>query len=336
MNHMNDLGIAVVIPCYRVTNTMLEVIARIGPEVGAIYVVDDACPEKIGDLIEREVHDQRVHVIRRERNGGVGAATLTGMSAAAAAGARVLVKIDGDGQMNPALIASFVAPILDGRADYTKGNRFFSPKFVRGMPVVRIIGNGVLSFMTKLSSGYWTIFDPTNGFVAIHAEVFSLLPRDKLAPRYFFESDLLFRLNLLRAHVVDIPLQAIYGNEVSNLRVWQVIVPFAWRHLRNFVKRVVYSYFIRDFSIASLYLAFGVPLFLFGAAYGAYEWIAHARAGVIASAGTVMLAALPVMTGFQLVLSFLAYDVASVPRSALHPLLSSDGRSRHRPDNTEA
>ena len=207
--------IAVVIPCYRVKDQILGVLARIGPEAAAIYVVDDACPEKTGDFVEREVRDARVRVIRREHNGGVGAATLTGMSAAAEAGADILVKIDGDGQMDPSHIAGFVAPISDGRADYTKGNRFYSPEFLQGMPRIRIFGNGVLSLMNKLSSGYWTVFDPTNGFVAIHAAVFSALPREKLASRYFFESDLLFRLNLLRASVLDIPLRATYGDETQ-------------------------------------------------------------------------------------------------------------------------
>lgn len=327
MTSENPPKIAVVIPCYRVKRQILGVLARIGPEVDAIYVVDDACPEATADLVEREVQDKRVQVIRCERNGGVGAATLIGMSAATAAGATVLVKIDGDGQMDTALIASVVAPILDGRADYTKGNRFYSPEFVQGMPAIRILGNGILSFMTKMSSGYWTTFDPTNGFIAIHAAIFSALPLHKLASRFFFESDLLFRLNLLRANVIDIPMPAAYGDENSNLNIGRVILPFIWGHLRNCVKRITYSYFIRDFSIASIYLSFGIPLFLFGVVYGAEQWIVHALSGTIATAGTVMVAALPVITGFQLILSFLAYDIASVPRTAVHPLLRPNHRS---------
>jgi glycosyltransferase involved in cell wall biosynthesis len=326
MNSESPAKIAVVIPCYRVKRQILGVIEKIGPEVDAIYVVDDACPESTGDYVEREVRDKRVQVIRCERNGGVGAATLTGMAAAAAAGATILVKVDGDGQMDTALIPSVVAPILDGTADYTKGNRFYSPEFVQGMPAIRIVGNGILSFMTKVSSGYWTIFDPTNGFLAIHAAIFEKMPRQKIASRFFFESDLLFRLNLLRANVVDIPMPATYGDETSNLRIGRVVLPFLWGHLRNCFKRIVYSYFIRDFSIASIYLMFGFPLFLFGVLYGADQWIAHARSGTLATAGTVMVAALPVITGFQLILAFLGYDVATVPRSAVHPLLVSARR----------
>jgi len=315
------LKIAVVIPCYRVQRRVLDVVQRIGPEVSAIYVVDDACPEQVGNLVEQNIRDPRVRVIRRDRNGGVGAATLTGMNAALTDGADVVVKLDGDGQMDPAAIPQLVEPILSGEADYAKGNRFFAPQFIVGMPFSRLVGNAALSFMTKLSSGYWTIFDPTNGYIAIHAAVLRLLPLDKIASRFFFESDLLFRLNLVRARVVDVPMQAKYAGERSNLRIYRVIGPFLWCLARNFTKRVVYSYFLRDFSVGSLYIIFGLPLFLFGAAFGTYQWVAHAAAHEVATAGTVMLAALPLIIGFQLLLSFFGFDITSVPRSAIHQRL---------------
>jgi glycosyltransferase involved in cell wall biosynthesis len=325
---MSEPNVAVVIPCYRVQGRVLDVLARIGPEVAAIYVVDDACPERTGDLVEREVRDPRVRVLRHERNRGVGAATLTGMTAAAHNGATVIVKLDGDGQMDPALIPNFVAPILQGEADYTKGNRFFAPEYLRGMPLLRVFGNGILSFVAKLSSGYWSVFDPTNGYLAIHVAVLELIPKDKIAPRFFFESDLLFRLNLVRAHVVDIPLHAAYAGETSNLRIATVFAPFLWYLSRNFFKRIVYSYVLRDFSIGSIYLLFGPPILLFGLAYGVAEWISHARSGAFASAGTVMVAALPIIIGFQLLLAFFTYDVTNVPRTAIHPRVTPHSSDR--------
>lgn len=315
------MRIAVVIPCYRVHEKVLGVLQGIGPDVSQIYVVDDACPQNTGDIVEREVRDPRVRVIRRPRNGGVGAATMTGMEAAAEQGADIIVKLDGDGQMDPALISKLVRPIFRREADYVKGNRFFSPELVQGMPAPRLFGNGALSFLSKLSSGYWSIFDPTNGFVAIHASVFSMLPRQKIANDFFFESDLLFRLNLLRARVVEMPMHAVYADEKSNLRISSVIGPFLWRHLRNLVKRIAYSYFIRDFGVGSLYLAFGIPLVLFSLGFGGYQWISHAQIEIESSAGTVMLAALPFITGFQLLLSFLALDIASVPVMPIFPEL---------------
>jgi glycosyltransferase involved in cell wall biosynthesis len=316
---MTRRKVAVIIPCYRVKSSkVLDIIARIGTDVAAIYVIDDACPLHVGDLVQSEVRDPRVRVIRRAHNGGVGAATMTGMAAAAADGADVLVKLDGDGQMDPALIPSLIQPLLRGEADYAKGNRFFAPEYLQGMPMVRLFGNSVLSLVAKLSSGYWTIFDPTNGYIAINTAIFRLLPHNKIARRFFFESDVLFRLNLLRAHVVDVPMRASYGDEASNLRVHHVILPFIGSHLRNFAKRIIYCYFIRDFSVGSIYLMFGVPLFLFGVSFGIYEWIVSAQTMVVASAGTVMLAALPLIMGFQLLLSFLAFDISNVPRTPLH------------------
>jgi dolichol-phosphate mannosyltransferase len=323
---MIEPKVAVIIPCYKVQGRVLDVIARIGPEVTAIYVVDDACPDRTGDLVEREVRDPRVRVLRHVQNQGVGAATLTGMAAAAADGAAILVKVDGDGQMDPALIPNFVGSIARGEADYAKGNRFFAPEYLQGMPAVRILGNGVLSFFSKLSSGYWSILDPTNGYLAIHAAVFELVPPDKISARFFFESDLLFRLNLVRANVTDIPLRSTYADESSNLRIGAVLMPFLWYHLRNFFKRIVYSYFIRDFSIGSVYLLFGLPILLFGLVFGVSEWVLHGRSGELASAGTVMVAALPIIMGFQLLLAFFTYDISNVPRTAIHLKLATHSK----------
>src|SRR5262245_37012354 len=190
---MSGPRVAVITPCYRVSEKILDVLHRIGPEVTAVYVVDDACPEGSGQIVRSQVKDSRVHVIRHPVNRGVGAATLTGMTAACADSAEILVKLDGDGQMDPAIIPRLVEPIVQGQADYTKGNRFYAPEGLKGMPATRLFGNAVLSLFTKLSSGYWTILDPTNGFIALHAAVFALLPRDKIAQRFFFECDLLFR-----------------------------------------------------------------------------------------------------------------------------------------------
>jgi glycosyltransferase involved in cell wall biosynthesis len=311
-----ELGpkIAVVIPSYRVRAHILAVLARIGPEVSAIYVIDDACPEGSGRLVEEAVRDPRVEVIFNQRNAGVGGATVLGMRRAREDGAIVIVKLDGDEQMDPALVPSFVSAILQGQADYAKGNRFFEPEGIAAMPLVRLLGNAALSFLAKFSTGYWHSFDPTNGFFAIHSSLIDLLPLEKVSPRYFFESDLLFRLNLLSACVVDVPMHAHYGSEISNLKPHREIPKFAAAHLRNFFKRVLYQYFIRDFSVASLELLLGVPLCLFGIVYGLANWSVTQPA----TAGTVMVSALPIIVGMQFLLAFLNYDIQSVPRTPLH------------------
>ncbi|MGZ5201019.1 MAG: glycosyltransferase family 2 protein [Telluria sp.] len=318
--------IAVVIPSYKVTRHILDVIAGIGPEVTHIYVVDDRCPDHSGAFVREHCRDPRVKVIEHEQNRGVGGAVLTGYKAAMADGARVIVKVDGDGQMNTALIPDFIAPILAGEADYTKGNRFFNLERIRAMPPMRLFGNAMLSFMTKVSSGYWDLFDPTNGYTAIHADAARFLPFDKISHRYFFESDMLFRLNTLGAVVVDVPMDAVYADEVSNLKISRVVTEFTVKHLRNFLKRLFYNYYLRNMSLASIELPLGVLLLLFGIVYGASHWLDSARQGVATPAGTVMVAALPLIMGVQLVLAFLAYDIAAVPRRPLHRKISLSKR----------
>lgn len=314
--------IGVVIPCYRVTAQILGVLEAIGPDVEHIFVVDDACPDHSGRFVQDNVRDGRVHVLYRVKNGGVGAAVITGYHAALAQDCDVIVKIDGDGQMDPRLLGRFVRPILQGRADYTKGNRFFNPEDVRGMPLIRLLGNAVLSFVTKLSSGYWTLFDPTNGYTAIHARLLAQLPLDRIATRYFFESDMLFRLGTLRAVVLDVPMAAVYAGETSHLRIRAILPAFLAGNGRNTAKRIAYSYFLRDFSVASVNLMTGTALLGFGAGFGLWRWLTNATHGVVTTSGTVMLAALPVILGLQLLLSFLSYDIAAVPTQPVHPLLT--------------
>jgi len=289
--------------------------------------VDDCCPNESGQFVGSNCTDERIRILRNSENQGVGGAVMTGYKAAIDEGMDVIVKVDGDGQMDPTLIPKFVAPILAGEADYTKGNRFFDLEEIRAMPKMRLFGNAVLSFMTKLSSGYWDLFDPTNGFTAIHRDVAMHLPFARISRRYFFETDMLFRLNTLRAVVVDIPMDAKYGDEVSNLKITKIVGEFLAKHLRNFVKRIFYSYYLRDMSIASIELPLGLTLLSFGTLYGWINWAESLNSGVSTPAGTVMLAALPVIIGAQLILAFVGYDIANVPRRALHKRLESFGRA---------
>jgi len=312
--------IAAVIPCHKVARHVLDVIAAIPPECGRIYVVDDACPEASGKLVEAQCGDPRVRVVFHAENQGVGGAVITGYRAALDEGIDIVVKIDGDGQMDPALLLRFVVPLLEGRADYTKGNRFFDLRNISTMPFVRVFGNAVLSFLSKLSTGYWDLFDPTNGYTAIHVDALRMLPLEKISRRYFFETDLLFRLGTVRAVVQDIPMDARYGNEISGLRVSRILGEFLFKHLRNLIKRIFYNYFLRDMALASIELVAGVALMAFGFVYGSVKWMHSQDTGSLATAGTVMLAALPLIIGLQFVLAFLAYDIANVPRRALSAL----------------
>jgi glycosyltransferase involved in cell wall biosynthesis len=315
---MKKNTIAVVIPAYRVTAHILDVISEIGKEVSQIFVVDDACPEGSGALVSEKCNDKRVVVVTHSENQGVGGAVITGYRAALEAGADIVVKVDGDGQMDPAMITDLIQPIVDGNTDYTKGNRFDSLVGLREMPGIRVLGNGVLSLMSKVSSGYWNVTDPTNGFTAIHRDVLKALPLDMISKRFFFESDMLFRLSILRAVVWDVPMEARYGNEKSNLSVLKALFEFPRKHFVRFHKRLFYNYYLRDMSAASLELPLGAALGWFGFIFGITKFAESVQTQVAATAGTVMLSAVPVILGFQLVLAFLSHDIASVPKRVKH------------------
>ena len=320
--HVDAMQVAVVIPSYRVKAHVLGVIEQIPASVSRIYVVDDACPDASGAWVETQCNDPRVSVLRNASNQGVGGAVMAGYAQAVADGMDVIVKMDGDGQMDPAALPQLVGPVLRGEADYTKGNRFYDLTQIGRMPAARILGNAALSFMTKISSGYWDVFDPTNGYTAIHARVVQKLPLAKISKRFFFETDMLFRLNIIRAVVADVPMEARYGAETSNLKISSVVFDFSFKHLRNTFKRIFYSYFLRDLSLASIQLLLGALFLLVGTGMGIAFWVQSSSTGVTASAGSVMLVALQIIVGIQLVLGFLAYDIAAVPRRTLHKLLN--------------
>ena len=311
--------IAVVIPCFRVRKQILDVIGEIGREIDYVFVVDDDCPQNSGRLVQESVADPRVQVLFHDENKGVGGAVMTGYRAALETDADVVVKLDGDGQMDPTFIRTLIQPILEGRADYAKGNRFHSAFNVRQMPSVRLFGNAILSLLTKLSSGYWSIFDPTNGFTAIHRESLKKLELSNVSERYFFESDMLINLGNLRAVVVDVPMEAKYADEESNLKIRKIMGEFLIKNFRELFKRVLYNYFLRDFSIASTHLVFGFALTGFGVVFGSLEWARSIDSGQAASTGTVMIATLPIILGFQLLLNFLSVDIGNEPRIPLQP-----------------
>ena len=314
------IKISVVIPCFRVKNKIFGVLNLIDSSVTKIYVVDDDCPENSGRFVSENCSDSRVSVIFHDKNQGVGGAVKSGYLAAIQDGMDVIVKVDGDGQMNPSLIPNFIDPIVSGEADYTKGNRFYNLEEIGSMPKIRLFGNACLSLMTKLSSGYWQIFDPTNGFTAIHANVARQLPLSKISSRYFFETDMLFRLNTLRAVVVDVPMNAVYEDEVSNLKIHKILPEFIAKHCRNFMKRIFYNYFLRDMSLASIELLLGLFLILFGMVFGVANWVNAKITMTNTPVGTVVLVAIAIILGAQLLLGFLAYDINSMPSRCLHKI----------------
>lgn len=308
-------SIGVVIPCYKVKKQILRVLNKMVPEVDVIYVVDDKCPENSGDFVKENISDSRVKVLYNENNMGVGGAVMHGYQQALADGIDVVVKLDGDDQMDAGLILQLIKPIVEGKADYRKGNRFYYPKSLSAMPAIRLFGNGALSFINKFVNGYWHIMDPTNGFTAIHKNALKLLELNKINQRYFFESDMLFRLAIQRAVVHDFPMHAKYADEESNLSVTRVLFDFPPKYCVRFFKRIGYMYFLRDINLGSFHLISGLILLLFGLGFGGAKWYVNSVENIATPTGTVMISVVSVILGIQLLLAFLNYDVSNRPQS---------------------
>jgi glycosyltransferase involved in cell wall biosynthesis len=313
----NRLPIAIVIPCYKVRAHISSVLSGLTDRALRIYVVDDFCPEHTGDFVQTECAHPRVTVLFHSVNLGVGGAVITGYRQALEDDFDIIVKMDGDGQMDPAYLSVLVESLRLGEADYAKGNRFFDLYSLSTMPTTRLIGNAGLSFVSKLASGYWDIMDPTNGYTAIHRVALAHLPLDRLERRYFFESDMLFRLSTIRAVVRDVPMPAIYGEEVSNLNIGKVLMDFPKRFAVRIWKRFFYMYLMRDFNIGSVETITGVVLLLFGITFGSWHWVSSSSSGQVASTGTVMIAVLPIVIGVQLLLSAINYDISNRPSTPL-------------------
>jgi len=310
---VDGLRIAVVIPAYKVSPHIEAVVQAIPESVDRIIVVNDASPDDLSEILAR-ITEPRLRVIRHEVNQGVGGATVTGMLAAIEDRADVIVKCDGDGQMDPADIPALVKPIALGWADHVKGSRYHHARALGTMPRWRFVGNVGLTFLMKLSSGYWNVLDPVNGFFATRADVLNRLPLEQISRRYFFESDLLVRLNIIEARVADLPQPARYGNEKSSLSVSRALFSFPPRLFAGLLRRIFWRYLFYDVSPVAIFAILGCALSLFGLAFGLWEWWSHARLGVTTPLGTVMIAAVPLILGFQLLLQAVILDIGNTPR----------------------
>jgi glycosyltransferase involved in cell wall biosynthesis len=320
--NLSRFDIAVVIPAYRVERDIRTVLRGIPRYVRHIVVVDDASPDATAQAVAAAAkRDRRIALIRHEKNQGVGGAMVSGFKKALALGAQIVVKLDGDGQMDPAYLPALIAPLIEGEADYAKGNRFRDFGALRQMPLIRRIGNLGLSFLTKAATGYWNIFDPTNGYFAIRAEVLAQLPLDRIDKGYFFETSMLSHLYLLDAFVTDVTIPARYGNEISNLFIYRALFEFPYKLMLTGLRRLVLKYFIFDFSMISIYLLTGIPLLLFGLIFGIAKWIQYVRLGVAAPTGTVILPTLSVILAIQILLSAIEIDLNAAPRKAISKAL---------------
>jgi glycosyltransferase involved in cell wall biosynthesis len=304
--------VAAVLPAYRTAASIRAVIEAIPASVRHVIVVDDASPDGLRAVVSA-LDDPRVTMVSHAANRGVGAAMKTGFERALELGADIVVKLDSDGQMDPGLIPAFVAPLIEGRADLAKGNRFADLAFIDAMPPLRRMGNLALSFLVKAASGYWSLLDPCNGYLALSRDLLQDIRRERLADRYFFEISLLCESYRVGGVVLDVDMRPRYGDEVSSLSPMRALFEFSGRLLVQTARRIGFAYFLRDFTVVSVFISAGVPLLAFGVIWSAYHWYRSWATNVVASTGTVMIGTLAIILAFQLLLQAVVLDVQSEP-----------------------
>lgn len=303
--------IAAVVPAHNEAVHIRDVIDGLPQSVDHIVIVDDKSTDDTADLAESS-GDPRVVVIRHEVNTGVGGAIISGHKRALELGADIDVIFAGDDQMDPAYLPALLDPIVDEGYGFTKANRFYSSTSYHGMPTYRVFGNVVLSLANKAASGYWNLFDPQNGYTATSAEVLRRLDLDAISQGYEFENDFLLNLNILNVRARDIPIPARYGSEVSGMKMRKVIPAIGGMLFAGFFRRVLLKYVVGSFSPIALFLFSGLALLAFSAVFGA--WTIYETVGPgVATTGTVLLAVVPFLTGFQLVLTALQLDIQASP-----------------------
>ena len=304
--------VVVVVPCYNVGRHLQDVVRTIPAFVDDVVIVDDGSEERVTN-VTGAAGAPAVTILRHDHNRGLARAMETGLHKALELGADIVVKVDGDGQMDPLEMARLVAPIAAGHADMTKGNRFLNRRHLAGMPRTRLAGNLALSFLTKLASGYWHVFDPTNGYLAVRRQVLEAVDLSRLGPGYFFEISLLCQAFLVGAVVRDVAIPARYAGEQSALSLRRTIVVFPFRLARACVRRIALQHFIRDFTPVALLLLAGAASAGGGLWYGLSIQLRNASLHQATPPGTLVIVALPLVVGFQLLLQAFVMDIGSVP-----------------------
>ncbi len=270
---LTNKRIAVVVPAYNEEKLIGRVIETMPDFVDTIIVVDDASKDLTADIVKSYLptREDRLLFIQHEKNQGVGGAIISGHRRALAEGMDVVAVMAGDAQMDPAELSRVVGPVVNQRADYAKGNRFFSGEAWQIMPKVRYFGNAALSMLNKIASGYWHISDPQCGYTAISRYALTTLDLNRLSQRYQFENSMLIHLNLFNMRVVDVPVKPIYGiGEKSGFKSGWAVLAFSVYLGQSFFWRMKEKYIIRDFHPLVFFYFFGLLFCPTGLLFGLY------------------------------------------------------------------
>ena len=302
--------LAVVIPAYDEEELVGTTIGGVPDFVDRIFVVDDASRDGT-EAAARAAGDGRVEVVKHERNSGVGAAIVTGYQRAVEAGVDIVCVMAADNQMDPTDLEKIALPVALGEVEYAKANRLISGEAWKVIPRSRYLGNAVLSFLTKLASGYWHVADSQSGYTAASREILSQLDLDRIYPRYGFPNDMLVHLNVWNARVRDIPSRPVYGvGERSGIKIHRVVPSISWLLVKGFFWRMREKYVIRDFHPLVFFYALGFLMTVLGLGLGIAEVVLRIMGNDV-SVGTVVLVALLLIFGSQFTLFAMWFDMES-------------------------
>ena len=304
---MNN-SIGVVIPCYLGGEITLKLISEILIYADKIVLVDDKCPLKTGKKILESELGKKVHVIFNRKNLGVGGSTKRGFEWLISQNCKIILKMDADYQMYPSDIPRMCEPIINKEYDSTKGTRFYNIDNLLKMPKIRLFGNTFLNYLSKFSTGYWDISDPTNGFLAFNLETLKKINFKKADNRFFFETDILFRCSIEDITIKNVSIEANYKNHFSSLSPIKEIIPFFYKNIKLFLKRIIYQYFLFDFNIGSIELIFSIIFSISSVLLGIYLFLKSNITYEFSSPGIVSIFTILSIFSLQFLLAFFHYD----------------------------
>lgn len=303
--------IAVVVPCFNEQTQIRKVIETMPVFVDRIIVVDDRSPDQTAEIVRdcmSEEGGERIELLIHKNNRGVGAGIATGYKRALELGMDIAVVMAGDGQMPPNELADIVRPVASGQADYAKANRLVVEQAWATIPRKRFLGNAMLSLLTKIASGYYQVADSQTGYTAISADMLKRLDLDAMYPRYGYPNDMLVRLNVLRARVVDVASVPVYDvGEVSGLKIRRVLFTMSWLLVKRFFWRLWKLYVVRDFHPLILFFVLGMIALTLGTTASVALAIMAIGDGVISGASAVA-ASILLQSGLLLTLFGMLFD----------------------------
>lgn len=304
------LRVAAILPCYNEEKLIAKTITTLPDFVDDIIAVDDKSTDDtwkiISDLSKR---DKRVAPIHLDANEGIGGAYVHGFDYALEHKADLIFTMAGDAQCNQNYMSNMIDTLIDQNLDYVKANRFVHLEELKQMPTFRRVGNTVITILTKFSSGYYSIFDSQNGYGVFKRATLERLPFEHIGRRYDYENTLLIALAIMGAKVKDEPVPAIYGDEVSTIPVFKTTMRALKVVWKGFWRRMYYKYVVVNFHPIALFLFSGLLTLGFGVGFGIFLAIDRIVTHTPPSTGSVMIAVLPIILGFQLLLSAITMDM---------------------------